>query len=248
MPRNHSDPTMMDSSETIRPKESHPVLLLIGIPLIFFAALLAWRTIWEETSLSLEQGPQMIGFSMAHGPFAIFLFVPIILMFWLVVALIVMGVSLWRRQSLSKLFWASISAGSLAIATLSLPQAFWQYILIQSFAKSPHAVDFMAEDAAEGYPRTVAAYLAHGVPINARDSDGATAAHAAAVGGSVAVLELLRSKGADLNAINSRGNSPLTDAIEMKRDSAIAYLRAHGALEIKPVPPPPGRADVTVRR
>jgi hypothetical protein len=240
--------TMMSSVVPEPRKQFHPALLLIGAPLILITALLAWENVWEETLLSLERGPQMIGFSMSHGPFAIFLLVPIVLVFWLIVAVIMMGVSLWRRQSLSKLFWVSISVGLLAIAMLLIPQAFWQYILIQSFAKSPHAVDFMTEDAAEGHSRTVSAYLTHGVPVDARGRYG-TAANAAAVGGSVEVLEVLQSKGADLNATDSDGNSPLSDAIEMKRASAIAFLRAHGAREIKSAsqPQPPIDADITVR-
>jgi ankyrin repeat protein len=104
----------------------------------------------------------------------------------------------------------------------------------------------MNEDAAEGYSRTVGAYLDHGIPVNAHGRYG-TAANAAGVGGSVEVLELLRSRGADLNATDSSGKSPLSDAIDMKRTEAIAYLRAHGAREIEPLPPPPINADVTVR-
>jgi hypothetical protein len=69
--------------------------------------------------------------------------------------------------------------------------------LIERFAKSPHAVEFMTEDAAEGYARTVGVYLDHGISVNARGEYG-TAANAAAVGGSVEVLKLLQSRGADI--------------------------------------------------
>jgi hypothetical protein len=99
---------IMDSADPEPHKISHPIFLLIGAPLIIVTSLLASRIVWEETWLSLHQGPQMIGFSLAHGPEAIFLVVPFVLLFWLVAAFIAMGISLWRRQSLSKLFWASL--------------------------------------------------------------------------------------------------------------------------------------------
>jgi Ankyrin repeats (3 copies) len=236
---------MMDNSDRVQKRETHPVLLATGVLPIVVTALLCWRTVWEETVLSLERGPQMIGFALAHGPFALLLLAPMALMVWVVVAIIVLAISLWRRRSLSKILWASLAAGLLGLGVLMLPETFWQCIFIQSFVKSPYAASFMSEAAAQGQTRTVKAYLAHGVPINARDSDGSTAANAAAVGGSVEVLELLRSRGADLNATTSFGESPLSEAIEMKRASAVAYLRAHGAKEIKPIQAPI-QADVTV--
>lgn len=143
--------TITDSVGPIPPKRSHPALLWVGAPFILTTGLLAWRFVWEETSLSLERGPQMIGFSMAHGPFAIFLLAPLALIVWLISAIIVAITSLWRRKPLSRLFWATLALAIATIVLLELPPAFWQYVLIERFAKSPHAVEFMTEDAAEGY-------------------------------------------------------------------------------------------------
>jgi hypothetical protein len=237
--------TITDSVGPIPPKRSHPALLWVGAPFILTTGLLAWRFVWEETSLSLERGPQMIGFSMAHGPFAIFLLAPLALIVWLISAIIVAITSLWRRKPLSRLFWATLALAIATIVLLELPPAFWQYVLIERFAKSPHAVEFMTEDAAEGYARTVGVYLDHGISVNARGEYGTTA-NAAAVGGSVQVLKLLRSRRADLNALDSSGKSPLSDAIEMKRTAATLYLKSQGALEIKPPLPPPIHPDITV--
>lgn len=235
----------MDSVDPIPPKQSHTVLLFIGAPFILITSLLAWRFVWEETSLSLERGPQMIGFSMAHGPFVIFLLAPVAVLVWLIPAIIVTIASLWRRIPLSSLFWTTLSVAITTPVLLALPPVFWQYVMIERFAKSPHAVEFMTEDAAEGYARTVGAYIDHGVSVDVRGEYG-TAASAAAVGGSVEVLKLLRSRHADLNAVDSSGKSPLSNAIEMKRSAATLYLKSQGALEIRPPPPPPIHADVTV--
>lgn len=237
--------TMMDSIIPEPSRQSHPVLLLIGSPLILITGILVWRTVWEATTLSLESGPQMIGFSLAHGPFAVFFLVPLLLMAWFIPVLIVTVIALWRRRRLSGLYWTTISLAALFFILLALPPVFWQYMLIERFAKSPHAVDFMTQDAAEGYSRTVGAYLDHGISVDARGEYG-TAANAAAIGGSVEVLQLLRSRQADLNAVDSSGKSPLSDAIEMKRIAATSYLKSQGALEIKPPAPPPGPADITV--
>jgi hypothetical protein len=235
-------------TESVAPKtsiRSHSVLLLVGLPLILITGLLALRNVWEETSLSLERGPQMVGFALAHGSFALLLLAPPLLMIWLVLALIVTGIALWRRQRLSGSYWVAISLTVVVLSLLVLPAAFWQRVLIERFAKSPYAVDFMTEDAAVGYTRTVGAYLDHGISVDARGKYG-TAANAAAVGGSVEVLKLLQSRHANLNSPDSSGISPLSDAIEMKRTAAIMYLKSQGALEIKPTPPLPGPASITV--
>jgi hypothetical protein len=238
----------MTDVDPIPPKKNSSfVLLVFGIPAIFFAALLAARITWEETLLTLHEGPQMVGFSLAHGSAAILLIAPFTLALWLAVALIIMTVSLFRRKLLSKPFWSTLAAALVVLAVLSIPGEFWQWMFIGSFSKSAHAADLMTTDAAEGCTRTVRGYLDHGLSVNVRDRDGSTAAHAAAVGGRIEVLQLLVSRGADLNAVNSSGDSPLADAVGMKHASVAAYLTAHGAKEIRPVKViPPADTTVTV--
>jgi len=225
--------------------DSLSFLIAFGMPAIFFATLLAARLTWEETILTIEQGPQMVGWTIAHI-FPFMFLAPLALAFWFLIAVIVLIASLIRRRPLSPLFWSTFAAGALVLGLFFVPGEFWQWAFIGSFARSPHAADLMVTDAAEGYTRTVRGYLDHGIPVNAREYDGSTAAHAAAVGGNVDVLNLLTGRGADLNAVGSYGDSPLNAAIEMKRTSAIAFLGAHGAKNIqhpKPVLPP---ADTTV--
>ena len=227
----------MNDADLLPPKkDSHPVLLGFGVPAIFFAALLTARITWEETLLTLHEGPLMVGFSLAHGYGAILFIAPPALVLWLAVALIIMAVSLIRRRPLSKLFWSALAAAVLVIGTLSIPGEFWQWMFIGSFAKSAHAADLMTYDAAEGYARTVRGYLDHGVPLESRNHEGSTAAFTAATGGSVSVLKLLTSKGADLSATNSYGDSPLEAAVKNKHDTAAAFLRAHGAKQIQGTP------------
>jgi hypothetical protein len=241
---------MLRTMEEIKPilpkKEASSGFLLVGVVSLFFGVLFAARIAWEETFLTIARGPQMIGFTIAHI-FPIAFLAPIPLFFWFVVAVVVMIVSLIRGRRLPLRFWSTFTVAALVVGVLLLPAEFWQWAFIGSFAKSARAADIMTTDAAEGYTRTVRGYLDHGISVNARDYEGATAAHAAAVGGKVEVLQLLVSRGADLNMVSDYGDSPLSAAIEMKQASATAYLKAHGAKEIRPVKViPPADTTVTV--
>jgi len=208
----------------------------IGLPIVALAAVLSGRFIWEETVLTLKFGPQMIGFSLAHGAGAILLLTPLLLALWFVVALLVLAVSLLRKRSLSKWYWATFASAVLAGAALSIPEEFWQWLLIDRFAKSAHSADLMCYTAAEGNVRTVRAYLERGVPIEATNYGGSTAMFTAAAGGSVPVLQALLAKGAKINATNFYGDSPLDAAVQNNHPEAIAFLKAHGASQIHGMP------------
>lgn len=227
-PSNHSDSTLT--------KPSAPVLLSIGGLLILLSALLGARIVWEETLLTLREGPQMIGFSLAHGPGAFLLFAPFATALWLLAALVVLFVPPWRRRTLSIWYWSAVTGAVVTLGILSIPPAFWQWSFIGVFAKSPRAPDLMTYDAAEGDVRTVRGYLQQGVPLNASNYEGSTAAFTAAAGGSLSTLDMLAGRGADLNRTNLYGDSPLEVAIENHHDSVAAFLKAHGALQIQGTP------------
>lgn len=83
---------------------------------------------------------------------------------------------------------------------------------------------------------TVCGYLEHGVPLEATNYEGSTAAFAAVAGGSVRVIELLASKKANLNAINLYGDSPLEAATENHHDAPVVFLKSQGAIQIRVTP------------
>ena len=178
----------------------------------------------------------MVGFSLAHGPGAVLLFAPVILVLWIATAIVVLVVSLLRKKKLSQWYWLCFGSAITVIGILSIPSVFWQWLLIASFAKSPHAADLMVSDAAEVDVVTVRGYLAHGVPLTATNYEGSTATFGAAAGGSLAVIEMLTSKGADLNATNLYGDSPLEAAIGNKHVAVASFLKAHGASQIHGTP------------
>jgi hypothetical protein len=178
----------------------------------------------------------MVGFSLAHGYYAPLLMAPILVIVWLLIALIVSIVDRVKHFQANKLLLALIGASALTLGSLCLPEVFWQWLFIGSFAKSSHASELMTYDAAMGATATVRAYLDHGVSLESKNYEGSTAAFTASAGGSVDVLRLLAERGADLNALNSYGDSPLEAAVENHRNAAAQYLRDRGAKQIAGTP------------
>src|ERR1700733_11369722 len=152
-------------SNGIATKRPSMALVAIGVPAVLFTAILAGRMLWEETFLTFRQGPQMLGFSLAHGRGALLFLAPFLLCLWLFVALITTAVCLWRKRSLSRWYWLTLASAIVTLGVLSIPPAFWQWAFIGTFEKSPHAGDLMVYAAAEGDVRTVLGYLEHGVPV-----------------------------------------------------------------------------------
>jgi hypothetical protein len=225
-----------DSKENRATTRSSKVLVSVGWAAITLTAILAGRIVWEETFLTIQQGPQMLGFSLAHGPGAVLFLAPIVLLLWILAAIVVLVVCLVRKRPLSRWYWLTLGSAIAIIGFLSIPSVFWQWSLIGSFASSPHAGDLMVYDAAEGDLRTVHGYLEHGVPLTATNYEGSTATFGAAAGGSLPVIEMLANRGADLNATNLYGDSPLEAATENKHAAVVSFLKARGASQIHGTP------------
>jgi hypothetical protein len=178
----------------------------------------------------------MYGFSLAHGYFAPLILTPWLLVLWLIVAISLELIALVRRRPIST-WLLSVTISSLALlGLLSIPAVFFQWMFIGSFAKSPHAADLMTYAAADGDRHTVAGYLSNGVSVESRNYEGSTAMFTAAAGGDLHIVQLLAAKGANLNATNDYGDSPLAAAIGRHHDLVTAYLKDHGAKEIKGTP------------
>ena len=76
----------------------------------------------------------------------------------------------------------------------------------------------------------MAALLAQGAEVNARNAYGWTPLHVAAVGGDPAVVALLLQHGADVHAESHIGTTPLDNATTRGgRKAVIDLLLAHGA-------------------
>jgi cytohesin len=71
-------------------------------------------------------------------------------------------------------------------------------------------------------------FLAAGVDVNAKDEEGWTPLHIAAIRGNKEIAELLIAKGADVNAKDDDGDTPLDQAILDKQTKTADLLRKHG--------------------
>ncbi len=71
--------------------------------------------------------------------------------------------------------------------------------------------------------------LAQGTDVNARDMNGATLLHKAAMNETTYEAEFLLAHGADINAKTNNGNTPLILAVSTGGQKMVEFLLAHGA-------------------
>ena len=207
-------------------------LTAIGVVAAPGAVYLAARLVYEQTFLTWRNGPQMVGFALAHSGNLILLFLSaVVLTLWCTV---VIGRSAWalsRGRTVSPQRWAAV-AGMVAVLLVPfIPYAAWQRLSLGRIASSPNAPEFLTLAAAHGDLALVEGLLRRGIDVNARNDDGGTALYGATVGGQLQVIEFLLARGADVNLRNQWGNSPLHAARETKNDAAVRILQAHGATE-----------------
>ncbi len=206
----------------------------IGWFLATGAAMLFARLIWEETFLTWQLGPQMVGFSLAHDYGAVLFLFPPLLLLWTVIALVITIHGLVKKKRVSRKRWMSLGAIAALIVTGSLPEGFWQTAFAGQMAKSPASADLLTYAAARSEVRTVRALLDHGVPVNAKDNYyWKTALHGAAARGNVELIQLLLSRGAAMNALDRAGDSPLEIAMSSHQDAAAKMLAAAGAIRTR---------------
>ena len=201
-------------------------LKIVGVPIVAAAWIFAARLVWEQTVWSWERGPQMVGFSLMHSGLGVLL----ILVFYgglLWLAIVLIAATLTRSVG-GKSGLTLLLAYVLAWGVIATPYGFWQRIFIAKYSPA-QAIDFFTYAAALGDLRTVKAFLDRGVDINSQSRDG-TALHGAAVQGELEVIEFLIAHGADVNAINVYGDTPMANAMEAREHGAEtrALLEKHG--------------------
>jgi len=208
-------------------------VLILGAVLIIGTTALAARLIWEMTWLTWREGPQMVGFSLAHGYGGVLLLFPPVLVFW--ICIVAGTVFLWkcRHQVVASQTWVFLIVACSAIGTLSLPQSLWNFIFAGRLASSQHAADLLVSVAADGEKRTIRALIDDGVPVNSTNYEGDTALHAAASTCRPSIMTFLLEKGADINATNLYGDSPLQRASERHCFSGVTLLEQHSARNLK---------------
>jgi hypothetical protein len=209
-------------------------LLALGVIPLIGTALLAGRLIWEQTALTWERGPQMVGFSLAHGSSGVLLLAPFFLAFWAAIALVMIVINLFRKRRTDTPTWAAFGLAALLFGLLFVPSGVWQRLFIRQMASSPRAGDLLVYAAYGSDFRTVKAMLSHGVSIGATDhSEWRTALHAAAIAGDLRTVEFLMSRGADVNALDRSGDSPAELAASSGHQECAIFLQEHGGKRIR---------------
>jgi hypothetical protein len=220
-------------TQNMRRPLSLPVpLTVVGLLTIAAATALALRLVWEQTALSWRDGPQMVGFSIAHQ-FPLLLFAPFPLLAWLAVLVVSILTGLARRRRIARGLWVHVACVVFVAMLLALPYGVWQWLFVDRIVSGRHAAAFITDAAVRGDLRLVKALVSRGVEVDAADVDGQTGLHAAAFGNRIDVLEYLISQGADVNVLDRYGDSPLEKALAEGAGQAAALLESRGAHRIR---------------
>lgn len=228
-----STPDPVDSLSVLARKTFSPAMFVIGIFLTLGTFVLACRLIWEMTSLTWQEGPQMVGFSLLHGGGAFLILFPPALAIWLIIALIWSVVWKLKRYSIQNRSWLVVVVACATMVLISLPQSFWDALFVNKLARSSHAAELFVYAAGQGESITVHSLLKNGIAVNATDREGSTALHHAAGAGESKLVCYLVDHGANVNAVNLWGDSPLENAVANHRSDTAHILSAHGGKDIK---------------
>lgn len=87
----------------------------------------------------------------------------------------------------------------------------------------------MFDLARAGETERLGAYVEAGVPVDLRDASGNTLLMLAAYHGHAATVAMLARKGADVNRVNDRGQSPLAGAVFKGEHEVVSALLSTGA-------------------
>jgi Ankyrin repeats (many copies) len=181
-----------------------------------------------------ERGPQMVGFSLAHGSYAVLLLAPFLLALWAAVALVLIVVTLIKKRRGDPPTFVAFGFALSLFGLLCVPSGIWQRLCIQKMSSSPRAADLLIYAAYDKDFRTVKAMLSHGVPITASDRyKWRTALHAAAIAGDLRTVRFLVSNGADVNALDRSGDSPAELAASQGHLDCAAFLQERGGRQIR---------------
>ena len=147
---------------------------IAAVPISF----LSLRLVWEQTFLSWERGPQMVGFSLMHAGIGIVLILTLCAgLLWAVITLVVAAVPGKQRHATN--FAAAFAVIVLALPTF-VPYGFWIRLFAPRIAATPYGPDFLVHMAAFGDISAVDALLEAGVPINSSNQSGIRAIEASA--------------------------------------------------------------------
>jgi hypothetical protein len=148
--------TSNEGAQSHTPADRFPLWLDIsGVVVFVGSAILEARVIWEQTVWTWEQGPQMVGFSLVHGPGAVLIVFPLLLVIWTVAAIVLTVRGRIRKCRIAPARWAVVGLAILLLLVGELPDGFWQRAFSSRMAASPRAGDLLLYAAYRGDLGTV---------------------------------------------------------------------------------------------
>lgn len=160
---------------------------------VFPTGVLASRLVWEQTALSWEQGPQMVGAALLTSVFGIVL---VVAMFGGVLwsaAVLLRSAFTRSTRSVTRIVGATVVLATAAL--VFVPYGWWVQAFAGRIANGPHASEFLVHMSVLGDRQAVAALIERGVPVHARNRSGLRPIEAAQRANQLAMRDYLASKG-----------------------------------------------------
>ena len=176
---------------------------VFGWASIFAASALALRTVYEQTVMTWEQGPQEIGSALVHehvGFFLLGIAGELCLYIWLAGFLVmVIRRRILHRPAFSRETWGQLASSILVVLLFMIPYGWWQFATIEFAGPGAGASSQLTAAVSEDQPYLVKALIGRGTRLDIRDSYGKTALEEACRTEHRSIADYLIGRSADLN-------------------------------------------------
>jgi hypothetical protein len=208
-------------------------IVVSGTVVLVGSGAIVLRLLYEQTILTWEQGPQMVGFSLAHvlpGALILGILFLLLLHIWLLIAIPTVLRRMFRRKPVALRAKIVVCCVLLVLAALYVPYGWWRYLMLKTSGPGQHGASHLVYAAAMGELYNVRTLVSHGVPVDATGGDGTTALMGASVEGRLDVVKYLVGAGAKINYQGGiLSQTALMDAAEMRHSDVVEYLLQVGA-------------------
>lgn len=166
---------------------------------------LAWdlRLIYEQTILTWRNGPQMLGFAMAHLHPELLIVGVVSLIgahIWIVWFLVLWIRRLTRGRRMRPVAWVQLGLIAFVTAMPYIPYSLWQIATLELAGPGRQSGAQLAVAASENQELFVRALLNHGVPVEGSTAWGGTALNMACQAEKLEMARYLIAKGAKIDA------------------------------------------------